>query len=60
MKKLICLLCICLLIVGGVSAALAEGPSSPDSGVVEPQGQDPTPEGGDDDGGIGGGGGWPQ
>lgn len=46
--------------VGGVSAALAEGLSSPDSGTEEPQGQDPTPEGGDDDGGIGGGGGWPK
>jgi len=60
MKKLICLLCICLLIVGGVSAAVAEAPLSPDSGVTECQGSDPTPEGGDDDGGIGGGGGWPQ
>ena len=61
MKKLICLLCICLLMAGGVFAALAETPFLPDSGIVTPQGPDPTPDGGGgDDGGVGGGGGWPQ
>jgi hypothetical protein len=61
MKKLICLLCICLLIGGGVSAALAETPALPDSDIPEPSGQGATPDGGGgDDGGVGGGGGWPQ
>ncbi|MBU7009895.1 MAG: hypothetical protein HXS46_04350 [Theionarchaea archaeon] len=60
MKKLICLLCICLLIVGGMYAVFAEAPPLPGSGGMEPQDSDTTPNGGDDDGGIGGGGGWPQ
>ncbi len=60
MKKLICLACICLLVLGGISAALADAPQLPDSNGPEPQDQGTTPEGGDDGGGIGGGGGWPQ
>jgi hypothetical protein len=59
MKKLACLLCICLLILGGVSVSLAEESSLPDSGVTGPQDSDPDPCGGGEDGGIGGGGGWP-
>lgn len=58
MKKLVCLICICLLVVGGVSAALADVSQLPDSGVTEPQDPGTTPDGGDD-GGVGGGGGWP-
>jgi hypothetical protein len=61
MKKLICLLCICLLILGGISVSLAEEPSLPDSGLTEPQDPGSTPEGGGGgDDGVGGGGGWPQ
>lgn len=61
MKKLICLLCICLLILGGISVSLAEEPSLPGSGVIEPLDPGSTPEGGGGgDDGVGGGGGWPQ
>ena len=59
MKKLICLLCICALIVGGISAAVADEPSLPCPGFSELSGSDPTPDGGDE-GGVGGGGGWPK
>ncbi len=58
MKKIICLLCICLLLVGGVSAALAEDSHLPDSGQGEPESPGSSPDGGDDEG-VGGGGGWP-
>ncbi len=60
MKKIICLLCICLLVVGGLTSALADAPSLPDAGVTDPHGPGSTPDGGGDDGGVGGGGGWPQ
>lgn len=60
MKKLICLLCICLLLVGGVFAALAEDSHLSDSGQErEPESPGTSPDGGDD-GGVGGGGGWPK
>ena len=59
MKKLMCLLCICLLLVGGVSAAWAEDSQMPHSEQGgEPESPGPSPEGGDDEG-VGGGGGWP-
>lgn len=61
MKKIICLLIACFLMMGGISVVLADTSSSPDTGCSYPHnsGTDITPLGGGDDGGIGGGAGWP-
>jgi hypothetical protein len=59
MKKLICLLCICLLLVGMIPVTLAEAPQLLNSGPEDPYLPGSSPIGGDGDGGVGGGGGWP-
>ncbi|MBU7042168.1 MAG: hypothetical protein HXS47_01160 [Theionarchaea archaeon] len=60
MKKIICLLIACFLMVGGISVVLADT-AVPDTEFPCPHdsGTGITPLGGGDDGGIGGGAGWP-
>jgi hypothetical protein len=59
MKKIICLLIVCFLVMGGIFVALADEPSSDEAGFSYPQDSGTAPLGGGGDEGIGGGGGWP-
>jgi hypothetical protein len=59
MKKIICLLIVCFLVMGGVSVALADDTLPAGPGFSNPHDTGTTPLGGGGDDGIGGGAGWP-
>ncbi|MBU7033385.1 MAG: hypothetical protein HXS53_12710 [Theionarchaea archaeon] len=58
MRKLMCLLIVCFLVIGGVSVSLADDTVSVGPGFSIPHDSSSTPMGGGDEG-IGGGAGWP-
>lgn len=60
MKKILCLLCICMLLVGSVSVVFADNQSLVNTDSNNFFDSDPSPQGGDGEGGMGGGGGWPK
>jgi hypothetical protein len=60
MKKALCLLCICMLLVGSVCAVWADDSPFVNTDSGAPLDSGPSPQGDDGEGGMGGGGGWPK